>query len=60
MTKMNLDVCDCCDDIWAKWNMKHIPLGKHVLNLCPDCYAEYIKPFKNANLEIQYAESESE
>ena len=46
MTKMNIDTCNCCDEIWANCNMKHIQLGKHVLNLCPDCYAEYIKSFK--------------
>lgn len=50
MTKMNIDTCNCCDEIWANSNMKHIQLGKHVLNLCPDCYAEYIKSFKQESI----------
>ena len=42
---INPDVCSCCGEIWLGTNLKNIPLGKHELHLCPDCYAGYIKPF---------------
>lgn len=51
MEKIKMDMCGCCDEIWANYNMKHIQLGKHVLNLCPDCYAEYIKSFKSVKIQ---------
>ena len=42
---LNPDTCSCCREIWNRNNLKRIPMGKHKLYLCPDCYAEYIKPF---------------
>lgn len=42
---INPDICSCCGEIWNRENLKNIPLGKHELHLCPDCYAGYIKPF---------------
>jgi len=47
------DMCSCCNDIWNRQNLKKIPLGKHELHLCPDCYAEYIKPFNNIRAEVE-------
>ena len=51
MEKINMDMCGCCNEIWANCNMKHIRLGKHILNLCPECYAEYIKSFNKTQKE---------
>jgi hypothetical protein len=51
MEKINMDMCGCCNEIWASCNMKHIRLGKHVLNLCPECYAEYIKSVNKTQKE---------
>ena len=47
------DTCSCCGEIWKRKNLKNIPLGRHELHLCPDCYAEYIKPFKTVKAEIR-------
>ena len=47
---INPDICSCCGEIWNRQNLKNIPLGKHELHLCPDCYAEYIKPFKRKGI----------
>ena len=47
---INPDVCSCCGEIWNREKLKNIPLGKHELHLCPDCYAEYIKPFNKKEL----------
>ncbi len=44
---INPDVCSCCGEIWNRNNLKRIPLGKHRLKLCPACYSEYAKLFKN-------------
>lgn len=49
---INPDICNCCGEIWNRQNLKKIPLGKHELCLCPDCYAEYIKPLDNIRSEI--------
>ncbi len=53
---INFDVCSCCGEIWNRQNLKNIPLGKHELNLCPDCYSEYFKPFDNIIAEIENVE----
>lgn len=45
------DMCSCCNDIWNRQSLKKIPLGKHELHLCPDCYAEYIKPLNSIKAE---------
>lgn len=50
---INPDICSCCGEIWNRQNLKKIPLGKHELYLCPDCYAEYIKPLGNIKSEIE-------
>ncbi len=50
---INPDVCSCCGVIWNRQNLKKIPLGKHELRLCPDCYAEYIKPLNSIKAEIE-------
>ena len=50
------DVCSCCGEIWNRENLKNIPLGKHELHLCPDCYAEYFKPFDKIMAEINEIE----
>ena len=50
---INADACSCCGEIWNRENLKNIPLGKYELHLCPDCYGEYIKPFKAVKAEIQ-------
>ncbi len=42
MTEIIPDMCSCCEEIWNRENLKNIPLGKHELHLCPDCYREYI------------------
>ena len=49
---INPDICSCCGEIWNRQNLKKIPLGKHELYLCPDCYAEYIKPLDKIRTEI--------
>ena len=49
---INPDICSCCGEIWNRQNLKKIPLGKHELYLCPDCYAEYIKLFDEIRVEI--------
>ena len=54
----NPDQCNCCREIWNRDNLKHIPLGKHTLHLCPECYAEYIKSFKNAEQRYNNAITE--
>lgn len=51
---INSDICSCCGEIWNRQNIKSIPLGKHELHLCPDCYAEYIKPLNNIRAEIEH------
>lgn len=38
---INPDKCSCCGEIWNRQNLKFIPLGKHELRLCPDCFKEY-------------------
>ncbi len=50
---INPDVCSCCGEIWNREKLKNIPLGKHKLHLCPDCCAEYIKPFETIKTEIK-------
>lgn len=50
---INPDICSCCGEIWNRENLKNIPLGKHELHLCPDCYSEYIKPFKEILLGLE-------
>lgn len=50
---INSDTCSCCGEIWNRQNLKKIPLGKHKLYLCPDCYAEYIKPLDKIRAEIR-------
>ena len=50
---INPDRCSCCGEIWNRQNLKSIPLGKHELHLCPDCYAEYIKPIESIKTEIK-------
>ena len=42
---INPVICSCCGEIWNSQNLKNIPLGKHELHLCPNCYKEYTKPF---------------
>lgn len=42
-----LDLCGCCREIWNRNNLVKIPLGKHTLQLCPDCYKEYAKELRN-------------
>lgn len=49
---INPDICNCCGEIWNRQNLKKIPLGKHEMHLCPDCYAEYIKLFDKIRAEI--------
>lgn len=53
---INPDVCSCCGEIRNRENLRNIPLGKHNLHLCSDCYAEYIKRFKES-LTIPIPES---
>jgi len=43
----------CCGEIWNRQNLKNIPLGRHKLHLCPDCYKEYTKPFGNILSELK-------
>lgn len=50
---INSDACSCCGEIWNREKLKSIPLGKHKLYLCPDCYAEYIKPLNSIRAEIR-------
>lgn len=49
---INPDVCSCCGEIWNRQNLKNIPLGKHKLHLCPDCYAEYIGQKDTVSKEV--------
>ncbi len=44
---INPDTCNCCGEIWNRENLRNIPLGKHNLHLCSDCYVEYIKRFND-------------
>lgn len=50
---INPDTCSCCGEIWNRQNLKNIPLGKHELHLCPDCYKEYTKPFDKILSELK-------
>ena len=50
---INPDICSCCGEIWNRKNLKIIPLGKYGLHLCPDCYAEYVKPFEAVKTKIK-------
>ena len=43
---INPDMCCCCGEIWNRDNLQVVSIGKHKLLLCPDCYGEYIGPFK--------------
>lgn len=53
---INPDMCSCCGEIWNRQNLPNIPLGKHELHLCPDCYKEYTKPFDNILSELKNLE----
>lgn len=46
------DLCGCCREIWNRNNLVKIPLGKHTLQLCPDCYKEYRKTISSIS-ELQ-------
>ena len=58
MTKINPDICSCCNNIWNIENLKNIKLGKYELHLCPDCYREYIisnnKVLNKIRTEIEF------
>lgn len=44
-----ITMCECCKELWHEENLIEIPLVKHNLYLCPDCYAEY----KEANQKLK-------
>ena len=50
---INPDMCSCCGEIWNRENLDNIPLGKHTLHLCPDCYKEYITSCQLSIKDIQ-------
>ena len=57
---INPDTCSCCGEIWNRDNLKNIPLGKHELHLCPDCYAGYIKQFNEIGIVLNKIQAEIE
>lgn len=54
------DLCGCCREIWNQSNLVKIPLGKHTLQLCPDCYKEYVKELQNIAIKEKEATGKEE
>ncbi len=50
---VNPDICGCCGEIWNRTNLKRVPIGKHNLRLCPECYSELLKPLNIAKEEAK-------
>ena len=49
----DINMCDCCKDIWNVDNLKVIQVGEHELHLCSECYKSLAAPFKLIKKEIK-------
>ena len=37
----NVNICNCCKDIWNKESLQSVNFGNHKIYLCPECFKGY-------------------